>query len=292
MKLFLLLLAPFLVGEIHAATSIGAANRFSFGASIGWIDWRGDTNNGAVIGEFVCSGYVWAANAGWINLGNGTPANGIRYQNNATNDFGVNLDGLGNLCGFAWGAQIGWLNFTNRDATGTLYDGPKVDLLTGRLSGFVWSASCGWISLSNQFTFVQTDSLRPGLDTDGDGIPDGWERIHFGNLTAVNRTSDRDGDGLTDLQEYQADTDPLDATSNLRIASFLTASGGLSPEITWTSVPTRLYRIMGANAVTAISPWADIGLGLISPDAGTSTTRRFTSTNRYFLIQVMTPLSP
>jgi hypothetical protein len=39
------------------------------------------TNNGAVIGDYVCSGYIYAANVGWINLGSGSPTNGIRYQN-------------------------------------------------------------------------------------------------------------------------------------------------------------------------------------------------------------------
>ena len=75
----------------------------------GWT-CRGDTNNGAVIGEYVCSGYIYSANVGWINLGSGSPANGIRYQNNSAADFGVNQDGLGNLSGYAYGANIGWIN--------------------------------------------------------------------------------------------------------------------------------------------------------------------------------------
>src|SRR5690348_5706383 len=81
----------------RAATTIDAANKYAYGANIGWIDWRGDTNSGAVIGEYVCSGYVYSANVGWINLGNGSPTNGIQYQNVSANDFGVNHDGLGNL---------------------------------------------------------------------------------------------------------------------------------------------------------------------------------------------------
>jgi len=46
-------------------------------------------------------------------------------------------------------------------------------------------------------------------DTDSDGLPDSWEIAHFGNITSRNGTGDPDGDGLTNLQEYQLGTDPL-----------------------------------------------------------------------------------
>ncbi|MBI4326763.1 MAG: hypothetical protein HY674_16100, partial [Chloroflexi bacterium] len=39
-------------------------------------------------------------------------------------------------------------------------------------------------------------------DTDGDGLADGWEQQHFGGLSQVEG-GDLDGDGLTNLQEYQ-----------------------------------------------------------------------------------------
>ena len=136
---------------LHAATptTINSANKYSYGANTGWQDWRGDTNSGAVVGLNVCSGSIYAANVGWISLGNGTPVNGLAYQNNSAADFGVNRDTAGNLRGFAYGANIGWINF---EATGA----PKMDLVTGNFSGSVWSANCGWISLSNATAFVQS----------------------------------------------------------------------------------------------------------------------------------------
>ncbi len=45
-------------------------------------------------------------------------------------------------------------------------------------------------------------------DTDGDGMPDWWEAKHFGGPTAANPDADPDGDGLTNLQEFQAGTNP------------------------------------------------------------------------------------
>ena len=134
---------------VHAGTTIDPVNRYTYGANFGWMDWAGDTANGAVVGLQVCSGNIYSANVGWINLGSGTPANQIQYQNNSATDYGVNRDAAGNLRGYAYGANIGWINF---EATGA----PKMDLTTGNLSGYAYSANCGWISLSNATASVQS----------------------------------------------------------------------------------------------------------------------------------------
>jgi len=133
----------------RAATTIDAASKYAYGANLGWLDWRGDTNNGAVIGDYVCSGYIYSANVGWINLGNGIPANGVQYLNNSATDFGVNRDAAGNLRGYAYGANIGWIAFESTGAA-------KMDLLTGNFSGYAYSANCGWISLSNATVYVNS----------------------------------------------------------------------------------------------------------------------------------------
>jgi len=44
-------------GFVHAASTIDATYRYAYGANLGWLDWRGDTTHGAVIGAYVCSGY-------------------------------------------------------------------------------------------------------------------------------------------------------------------------------------------------------------------------------------------
>jgi hypothetical protein len=291
-SLLLVLNIAFVAG---AATTINSVNRFSFVANIGWMETRGNDVDGAVIGEFACSGFIYAANAGWIHLGNGSPLNGIRYQNNSATDFGVNHDGLGNLRGYAYGANIGWLTFTNRDASGASFDGPAVDLVTGRMRGFIWSANCGWISLSNQFAFVQTDTIRMGADSDSDGIADAWEFLHFVNLSTANGTTDSDGDGFADLSEYLADTDPVDASSNLRVTHYLPEPGGSSAKMQWSSVATRHYRVQKRTELNSGFVWSDAGLGLILPDAGSATTRDVIdsiSSQRFFRVEAVRPLSP
>ncbi len=273
-----------LVAVAAAATTIDPVERYGWGANIGWMDWRGDTNNGAVIGEYVCSGYLWAANVGWIHLGSGAPANGIQYQNDSATDYGVNHDGLGNLRGYAYGANIGWINF---ESTGA----PRVDLVTGRLSGYAYSANCGWISLSNAVAQIRT-VIAPGADSDGDGLPDAWERLTFGNL-AAGPTGDPDNDGMNNLQEYLAGTKPLDGNDYLRITAFSTTPGGTLATVRWTSVPTRQYHLEKALNLGTGS-WFDSGLGLIPPD-GYDTERTLTDTNapmRFYRVRAVRPLSP
>lgn len=46
-------------------------------------------------------------------------------------------------------------------------------------------------------------------DTDGDGLNDGWEIFYFGNLSH-DGSADSDGDGSTDRQEHDANSNPLD----------------------------------------------------------------------------------
>ena len=45
------------------------------------------------------------------------------------------------------------------------------------------------------------------MDTDLDGLADSWEMANFGNLSQ-GASGDPDGDGLTNLQEYQLGTNP------------------------------------------------------------------------------------
>jgi hypothetical protein len=46
-------------------------------------------------------------------------------------------------------------------------------------------------------------------DTDDDGMPDGWEDSHGLDPKTPSAENDADGDGKTDLEEFQEGTDPL-----------------------------------------------------------------------------------
>ena len=47
------------------------------------------------------------------------------------------------------------------------------------------------------------------VDSDEDGLPDSWEKEHFGNLDEQG-TDDSDGDGYTNREEYDQASDPTD----------------------------------------------------------------------------------
>jgi hypothetical protein len=290
--------------QAHAASTISTNSSFAYGANIGWMDWRGDeTNgcvgctNGVVIGEFVVKGFIYSANVGWINLGNGLPANGIQYQNNSANDFGVNNLGTGEIRGFGYGANIGWIVFTNGSATGPLLSTeiPRYDLTTGRFSGYAYGANCGWINLSNAFASVKTDNVRPGSDTDGDGMADAWEIQYFGSIGAKNGLADSDGDGVLDKDEYGADTGPLNVNDRLRIVAISANSLGSTSTVTWTSRDTRLYQVQSRTNLVTGAWGTNSPPGLVTPDVGLTTTRSTpgtVTTQRFFRVQAIQPLKP
>ena len=51
------------------------------------------------------------------------------------------------------------------------------------------------------------------VDTDSDGLSDLWEQSHFGT-TSVLATGDADGDGLSNLEEFLQQVNPLDGDIN------------------------------------------------------------------------------
>jgi hypothetical protein len=64
-----------------------------------------------------------------------------------------------------------------------------------------------------------------GFDSDGDDLLDEWEMFWFGNLFQSS-TTDKDGDGSTDGEEYLAGTDPNNANSRFRLQIQRTGASG------------------------------------------------------------------
>ena len=65
--------------------------------------------------------------------------------------------------------------------------------------------------VKNLFSFSITLAYGQ-LDLDGSGLPDQWELYYFGHV-GVDPNADPDGDGLSNLEEYQSGTDPLTANN-------------------------------------------------------------------------------
>lgn len=77
-----------------------------------------------------------------------------------------------------------------------------VPVPTGAATGPVVVTVGGVASNAVIFTVAAAET-----DTDADGLGDSWERMYFGNL-AQTGAGDFDGDGITNLQEYQQGRNP------------------------------------------------------------------------------------
>jgi hypothetical protein len=108
-------------------------------------------------------------------------------------------------------------------------------------------------------------NLAPALlvDSDGDGMDDNWERAQFGTLER-DGAGDFDGDGATDLFEFQTGTDPKDAHSVFSGVLVF----GTKPKIVWTVIPGRAYRVQFKTSLDQAN-WLDLnGSAVVVGDQG------------------------
>ncbi len=107
-----------------------------------------------------------------------------------------------------------------------------------------------WSVITNTGTStrgIRTPDYLGGLDSDGDGIPDGWEAFYGLKKNVSDSGLDTDGDGLDNLHEFIAHTNPRVPQSVLRVTAFQPGSSG-SYSLTWQSKVGLNYRIFTAAA--------------------------------------------
>uniref|UniRef100_UPI0035622F44 S8 family serine peptidase n=1 Tax=Pontiella sp. TaxID=2837462 RepID=UPI0035622F44 len=85
-------------------------------------------------------------------------------------------------------------------------------------------------------------------DSDGDDMPDYWEKQYFSSATGAVATADADHDGADNLTEYVAGTIPDDAASVFEVTTYsMDADGAVPFTLNWTSVEGRIYNVMWSN---------------------------------------------
>lgn len=101
-------------------------------------------------------------------------------------------------------------------------------------------------STSNQLFLVRLSLV----DADSDGLPDAWELAHrLGPASPDDARLDHDADGLTNLQEHLAGTDPNRAASVLRVLSCVTTADTV--RLSFTTVPGKTYDVESSPTLSS-----------------------------------------
>jgi len=114
------------------------------------------------------------------------------------------------------------------------------------------------------FTFYVSDSFATSAtatvtihlaitDADGDALADDWETAYFGNPAACLPNADSDGDGFTNQQEYQANTNPKDAKSLLKILDVTPIGAGY--RVSFATRSNVFYRVEQCDDLAATNCW-------------------------------------
>jgi len=99
--------------------------------------------------------------------------------------------------------------------------------------------------------------LTLGEDSDGDGLPDAWERLLLsmlggGTLADIRPGDDSDGDGISNLDEYLAGTYAFDPTDGFRLA--LVGGTTAAPLLEFLAITGRTYTLQSSTNLTTWTP--------------------------------------
>ncbi len=141
-------------------------------------------------------------------------------------------------------ANIAWIFFS------TFFGGSSSD---------IWQARKDEHAHFDEFTVSNARIGYPGLprDVDADGLPNEWEILYFGEMTAARPTADEDGDGDINAKEYVAGTRPDLATDRLALAPLSGAGGPFTVRVTGRA--GRVYRLLRSLDLAAGS-WLPVAI--------------------------------
>lgn len=104
--------------------------------------------------------------------------------------------------------------------------------------------SSGELKMAQRFFAALRPLLEPE-DSDGDFMPDAWERAYFSSL-AHDGTADDDVDGYSDLDEYVIGSDPTNPVSSLGFGGGVV---GGSYDLRFWTAPGRFYEVESVPAL-------------------------------------------
>jgi T5SS/PEP-CTERM-associated repeat protein len=136
----------------------------------------------------------------------------------------------------------------------------ELDSGTLVIDKLVMTNSCAQFVRTGGTLIYGSAVLNPNDDTDGDGIPNGYEQSHgLDPLNPADASADNDGDGFSNLQEYLAGTDPNNSASAFRITSI--SQTGNNVLVTW---------MMGPGKTNALQVTSGVGGGAYATNSFTN----------------------
>jgi hypothetical protein len=161
----------------------------------------------------------------------------------------------------------------------------------------IMTNACGLFANAGGTLIVGSLVLDPNLSAIGDGIPNGWKQQYGLNpLDPTVANADPDGDGLSNLQEFLAGTDPTNSASTFQITSVQAQGNDIL--ITWSVVTSKTYAVeLATNTVDGSYTNAFSALVTVAvPAAPVITETNYLDTGavtngvtRFYRVRVITP---
>jgi len=128
-------------------------------------------------------------------------------------------------------------------------------------------------------------NLTLGEDSNGDGIPDAWQRRINADLSKVAPDGDNDNDGISNLDEYLAGTYAYDPQSGFVLE--IVRSEGADPVLEFTAIQGRTYSL---EASTDLAQWAPRQFRLVDASGESLPLNRYVAADiRRVQVRVATP---
>jgi subtilisin family serine protease len=129
-------------------------------------------------------------------------------------------------------------------------------------------------------------NLQRIVDTDANTLPDWWELQYFGHLTGSDPNADPDHDGMNNLAEWIAGTNPTNAASVFRLR-LVSATNANNIVVSWPSVAGRNYwLIRSTNLPAGFNSVVSSNIAATAPTNTLSDTTVLPGNSRFYRVGV------